>query len=186
MCSFISGAPRFQAVSIARLSSCVFDRVFVPQPRPQAQRSSPAGMAIIIHRRGPSRRRRIPAPFPRAGSACLSETERVISHGGFRGCPGRTVSPQVSHRPALLANCTPRDARGHQVVSAGCAAPAFGQVSQWTRRWRKADSNLYGAFLSMVVFGLFGGSLFGAGRAVLRPVPPPLLRSVPDRAEGVK
>src|SRR5277367_2237548 len=42
--------------------------------------------------------------------------------------------------------------------------------SHQTPRWRKADSNLYGAFPVKWCFRFIASSLFGAGKAVLRPV----------------
>jgi len=52
-----------------------------------------------------------------------------------------------------------------------------------TRRWRKRDSNLYGAFPVKSCFWLVAGSLFGAGKPFF--VPSPAIRSA-ERAEGVK
>jgi hypothetical protein len=55
--------------------------------------------------------------------------------------------------------------------------------SHATRRWRKPDSNLYGAFPVKWCFRFIAGSLFGAGRPFF--VPSPAIR-FPERAEGVK
>jgi hypothetical protein len=53
-----------------------------------------------------------------------------------------------------------------------------------TRRWRKADSNLYGAFPVKWLFWVFAeSSLFGAGKPFF--IPSPAIR-FPERAEGVK
>ena len=52
-----------------------------------------------------------------------------------------------------------------------------------TRRWRKADSNLYGAFPVKWMFWFVGSSLFGAGKPFFV-----LSRTIrfAERAEGVK
>ena len=55
--------------------------------------------------------------------------------------------------------------------------------SHMTQRWRKPDSNLYGAFPVKWWFLVFAGSLFGAGKPFF--VPAPAIRFA-ERAEGVK
>jgi hypothetical protein len=55
--------------------------------------------------------------------------------------------------------------------------------SHVTRRWRKADSNLYGAFPVKWLFLVYTSSLFGAGKPFF--IPSPAIRFA-ERAEGVK
>ena len=58
--------------------------------------------------------------------------------------------------------------------------------SHLTRRWRKPDSNLYGAFPVKWLFLVVGGSLFGAGRAVLRPVACDQVPGARGRGQGTE
>jgi hypothetical protein len=58
-----------------------------------------------------------------------------------------------------------------------------GSGSQRTLCWRKADSNLYGAFPVKPSFLVVVGSLFGAGKPFF--VPSPAIRFA-ERAEGVQ
>ena len=55
-----------------------------------------------------------------------------------------------------------------------------------TLRWREPDSNLYGAFPVKWSFLVFTGSLFGAGKAVLRPVACDQVRGARGRGQGTE
>jgi hypothetical protein len=55
-----------------------------------------------------------------------------------------------------------------------------------TRRWRKQDSNLYGAFPVKWLFLVCCSSLFGAGKAVLRPVACDQVRGARGRGQGTE
>ena len=51
---------------------------------------------------------------------------------------------------------------------------------------REPDSNLYGAFPVKLWFWFVGGSLFGAGKAVLRPVACDQVRGARGRGQGTE
>src|SRR5947209_7541721 len=55
-----------------------------------------------------------------------------------------------------------------------------------TRRWSKPDSNLYGAFRVKWWFLVCCSSLFGAGKAVLRPVACDQVRGARGRGQGTE
>jgi hypothetical protein len=55
-----------------------------------------------------------------------------------------------------------------------------------TPRWRKTDSNLYGAFPVKWLFLVCCSSLFGAGKAVLRPVACDQVRGARGRGQGTE
>ena len=61
-----------------------------------------------------------------------------------------------------------------------------GTESSRTLRWRKADSNLYGAFRVKWSFWVCCSSLFGAGKAVLRPVACDQVRGARGRGQGTE
>ena len=58
--------------------------------------------------------------------------------------------------------------------------------SHQTRWWRKPDSNLYGAFPVKWCFRFIASSLFGAGKAVLRPVACDQVRGARGRGQGTE
>src|SRR5947209_6076419 len=55
-----------------------------------------------------------------------------------------------------------------------------------TRRWRKWIRTCMGLFLSSSHFWFVGGSLFGAGNAVLRPVACDQVRGARGRGQGTE
>ena len=71
------------------------------------------------------------------------------------------------------------------VVPVGRPVP-IGSSSQLTRRWREADSNLYGAFRVKWLFLVCCSSLFRAGKAVLRPVACNQVRGARGRGQGTE
>ena len=55
-----------------------------------------------------------------------------------------------------------------------------------TYRWREVDLNLHGAFSVKWSFLVFAGFLFGAGKAVLRPVAYDQVRGARGRGQGTE
>jgi hypothetical protein len=68
-------------------------------------------------------------------------------------------------------------------VMKGCS---LGTDGSQTLCWRKMDSNLYRAFPVKSCFWFVGGSLFGAGKAVLRPVACDQVRGARGTGQGTE
>src|SRR5208282_3520450 len=82
----------------------------------------------------------------------------------------------------LTSPCTRRAPRNRGVLR----VEAGGSLLRQTRCWRKEDSNLYGAFPVKWCFWFIASSLFGAGRAVLRPVACDQVRGARGRGQGTE
>jgi hypothetical protein len=83
-----------------------------------------------------------------------------------------------NRRPRAKAT---RRSKPTRLKSIAALLPAFE-----TRRWSKPDSNLYGAFRVKWLFLVCCSSLFGAGKAVLRPVACDRVRGARGRGQGTE
>jgi hypothetical protein len=123
-------------------------------------------------------------PGSRFGDQWLLLTRRRsimrLNAGRRKTAPGSRVSPA----PPFLTSPAPR--KPPRKVRLPHLAPRYWLVRQ-TLRWRETDSNLYGAFpVKRLFFGCANSFLFGAGKAVFRPVACNQVRGVRGRGQGTE